>query len=94
MENIFKSYFGQLLLQDVAEYTYPDSYLPHPNIGHIDVLDKVMPLIKQKMVSFDDYLKLYQITYTILCLDFENYLKWRELEFWIELKNKNKRMHK
>ena len=75
---------------------YPDFDMPcikHPDIGHINMVQKLFPYISSQKLEREEYIKCHQVTYEILCKDFENYLAYLEEEHWNNFKNKHKNKH-
>lgn len=73
---------------------YPAPYVKHPEIGHMHVMDQVFPYIEPKRLTLNELADYYKATYIAVSQSFDEYLKWREEQFWSEflarnLKNKN-----
>lgn len=71
---------------NLNKYTYPDYFVPHPDIQHQKMMQKIWPHIEPNQLSFTMYMKYYQSTYIVLCENFEEYEKYLEDEFWNEFR--------
>ena len=78
--------FGEL----IRKACYPAPFVNHPNIGHVNMVDKIFPYLKPELFNFEQYMSYYQAAYALLCKDFESYLAYLEEEHWSNFKNKHK----
>lgn len=71
---------------------YPDNFIIHPDIGHVEVVGELLPQIVDKPLTFKEYIKYYQTTYEILCRGFDTYLEYLDNKFWEDF-FRNKKRH-
>ena len=71
---------------------YPASFINHPNIGHTEMMGKLWPNLKPERLSLGKLVEYYQVTYLMLCKDFETYEEYRQEQHWEEFKNRRKKI--
>ena len=71
---------------------YPDNFIMHPDIGHVEVVGDLFQHMQPKTLDFKEYILYYQTTYEILCRDFDAYLEYLDDKFWRDF-FRNKKRH-
>ena len=74
----------------LIKFTYPSPFVLHPDIRHQNMTEKIFPYLKKEPLTFEKYMSYFQVTYLILCTNFDEYLEFLEQEFWKEFKNKKR----
>ena len=78
----------------IYKLSYPDSFVPHPEIGHREMVYNLFPYIKsvpRDQMTYEQYIKYIQATYVALSRNFDQYLEYLEQKFWDDFKNKRKK---
>jgi len=83
-----------LMARKMNDLFYPAPYVKHPDILHVSMTDKLFPYMEPRRLTLGELKYYYKTTYMVLCKSFDEYLEYREEEFWENFKNKNKRNHK
>ena len=66
----------------LTKYAYPDYFVKHPDIGHIEMTQKVFKHLEPERLDFSKYMYYHQMCYMILCQNFEEYLAYLDDEYW------------
>ena len=69
-------------MTELKYFCYPAPFIRHPDIGHFEMVEQVFPYCNLGRMSLNKYINYHQATYLVLASNFEDYLAYREEEFW------------
>lgn len=78
----------------IYKLSYPDSFVPHPEIGHREMVHTLFPFMKdmpRDRITFQLFYKYTQATYVVLSRNFDQYLSYLNDKFWEDFRNKRKK---